>query len=213
MLAPVHSTHLLAKLGIRHGFFTRQGGASVGVYGSLNCGYGSGDMRDIVHANRAAVAGYMGVPHAPQSHLLTAHQVHSATAILVETPWAPDRQPKADAMVTRTPGIALGALAADCTPVLFADAEARVVGAAHAGWRGALGGVLEATLDLMVRAGARRDHIVAAVGPCIGPAAYEVGPEFEAEFIEAYLKGIRYKIGPDEQAGAKLFLEKLKQSL
>ncbi|MEQ1710448.1 MAG: peptidoglycan editing factor PgeF [Hyphomicrobium sp.] len=166
--------------GIRHGFFTREGGVSSGIYKSLNCGLGSNDSRDAVMENRARVARHLG---APRSEVVTVHQTHSATAIVIDAPLARDNLPKADAIVTRTPGLVIGALAADCTPVLFADPEARVVGAAHAGWRGATGGVLEATIAAMVSAGAVQARIRAAVGPCINQSAYEVGPEFEAAVL------------------------------
>ena len=179
MLTPTLSLALSALPSIGHGFYGRAGGVSAGFYGSLNCGLGSGDTRAKVLENRARVAAHLGTS---ADKLLTCHQVHSATAVLVDAPWAPDAQPKADALVTRTPGLALGVLAADCTPVLFADPVARVIAAAHAGWRGALGGVLEATLDTMERAGAARGRVIAAVGPCISQDAYEVGPEFEAAF-------------------------------
>lgn len=173
----------LAEIGtIGHGFFTREGGVSGGIYGSLNCGAGSADERSAVLENRARVAERLGTTG---DRLVTCHQVHSADAVVVETPWPMGQNPKADALVTNRKGIALGALAADCAPVLFADPEAGVIGAAHAGWKGALGGVLEATLEAMVRLGARRGRVRAALGPCIGPEAYEVGPEFEARFLAA----------------------------
>lgn len=162
----------------RHGFFTRRGGASSGVFEGLNCGYGSTDQTDIVHINRARVADAMGV--APD-HLVGVHQVHSATVVEVTAP-LPEK-PKADAMVTKTPGIALSVLSADCQPVLFADARAGVIGAAHAGWRGALDGVLDATVDAMVLLGAERQNISAVIGPCISQSAYEVGPEFFEDFL------------------------------
>lgn len=163
---------------VRHGFFGRKGGVSQGLYATLNAGPGSGDDPAAVAENRARIAAAMG---AGAERLLTLHQVHSARAIRVEGPW-PSERPQADAMVTATPGLALTALSADCAPVLFADAEARVIGAAHAGWRGALGGVLEACVAEMVRAGAQTARIVAVVGPCIHRASYEVGPEFRAAF-------------------------------
>lgn len=165
--------------GIGHGFFTRAGGVSEGLYASLNCGLGSGDAAEAVRENRGRVAGRLGVEH---ERLLTAYQVHSPTAVTVEGPWQGER-PDADALVTATPGLAVGVLTADCAPVLFADAEARVVGAAHAGWKGALTGVLEAAVDAMERLGARRARIAAAVGPCIAQASYEVGPEFAGTFL------------------------------
>lgn len=166
--------------GISHGFFTRQGGVSSGCYGSLNCGLGTTDAPACVGENRARVARSLG---ADPAHVVTLYQVHSATAVIVDKPVASGALPKADALVTRTPGLVVGALAADCTPVLFADPYAKVVAAAHAGWRGTLKGVLDAALSAMQSLGAERSRICAAIGPCIGPAAYEVGPEFEAEFL------------------------------
>ena len=160
-----------------HGFFTRKGGASSGIFAGLNCGTGSSDQAEIVAINRTRVAEAMGV--GPQA-LVTVHQVHSADAIPVTGPLA-DR-PQADALVTATPGVLLGVLTADCQPVLFHDAAAGVVGAAHAGWRGAVEGVLEATIDAMERLGAQRANIHAVIGPTISQAAYEVGPEFFDRF-------------------------------
>ena len=170
-----------ALAGVRHGFLTRRGGVSEGIYGSLNCGQGSGDDRARVVENRRRGLAALDAEDAP---LCTVYQVHSPTAVTVTEPWAPGEGPKADAMVTDRPGIALGVLTADCAPVLFADRRAGVVGAAHAGWRGALTGVLPATVEAMEALGADRAAIVAAVGPCIGKAAYEVGPEFPAPFLE-----------------------------
>ncbi len=163
---------------IRHGFFTREGGVSEGLYASLNCGLGSADAREAVTENRGRVARRLG---STPGRLLTVHQVHSPVALIVEEPW-PSAPPKADAMVTRTPGLAIGALSADCAPLLLADREAKVVAAAHAGWRGAIGGVIEATLDAMETIGARRDRIAAVIGPSISQGAYEVGREFRASF-------------------------------
>ncbi len=182
MLRPITSAALSALPGIRHGFFTRAGGVSGGVYDNLNCGLGSRDARANVLENRARVAAHLGTTGA---RLLTCYQVHSATAVAATMPWAPDGQPTADALVTTTPGLALGALAADCTPILFADPQARVVAAAHAGWKGALGGVIAATVAAMVEHGAKPNRLIAAVGPCIGQDNYEVGPEFEAQFLAA----------------------------
>ncbi len=164
----------------RHGFFTRRGGASSGVFEGLNCGYGSSDQNDIVSINRTRVAEAMLV--APED-LATVHQVHSSDVVTV-TGEPCDGTIKADAMVTAARGRALAVLTADCQPVLFADAEANIIGAAHAGWKGALNGVLEATLDAMERIGARRDQIRAVIGPSISQAAYEVGPEFRATFVD-----------------------------
>ncbi|MCB1372012.1 MAG: peptidoglycan editing factor PgeF [Rhodobacteraceae bacterium] len=166
---------------VRHGFFTRRGGASSGIFAGLNCGPGSGDQREAVAMNRMRVAGAMGV--APQ-RLLSLHQIHSAE-VVVAGPEGWVERPRADAAVTAEPGIALSVLTADCAPVLFADRAAGVIGAAHAGWRGALDGVLEATLLAMERLGATRDAIAAAVGPTISQRAYEVGPEFAHRFIDA----------------------------
>ena len=165
---------------IRHGFFTREGGVSKGIYASLNCGYGSNDERDAVRENRARIASSLSVE---REKLLTAYQIHSARVVEVTQPWTPEAAPEADAMVTAEPNIALGILTADCAPVLFADKEARVIGAAHAGWKGATGGVLEATINAMEKLGAKRQTIAAAVGPCISQEAYEVGPEFHAAFM------------------------------
>ncbi len=156
---------------LRHGFFTRRGGASSGVFAGLNCGAGSSDQREIVAINRARVASAMAV--APEN-LLGVHQVHSADVVTVT---APGVFGKADALVTDVPGLALSVLTADCMPVLLADAEAGVIAAVHAGWRGALAGVLEATLDAMESLGADRAETVAVIGPCISQRAYEVGPE------------------------------------
>lgn len=163
----------------RHGFFTRKGGASSGIFSGLNCGTGSSDQAEIVAINRARVAHAMGL--APEQ-LQTVHQVHSADVQVVTAAGEPPL--KADAMVTATAGVALGILTADCQPVLFADAEAGVIGAAHAGWRGAKDGILEATVAAMEGLGARRQAISAVIGPCISQAAYEVGPEFFETFTD-----------------------------
>jgi len=172
----------------QHGFFTRKGGASSGIYEGLNCGFGSDDQADCVEINRARVAAAMDVT---PDHLLSLHQIHSADVLHVTGPLTRPL-PKADAMVTDTPGLAIGALSADCQPVLFADDQARVVGAAHAGSRGALGGVLEATIDAMVKLGATRENIAAVIGPSISQEAYEVGPEFRNEFLAQNLDYARF---------------------
>lgn len=161
----------------RHGFFTRRGGASSGIFAGLNCGTGSSDQTEIVAINRARVAEAMGL--GPEA-LVTVHQVHSARALPVTGPLS--IRPEADAMVTATPGVLLAVLTADCQPVLFEDPEARVIGAAHAGWRGSVDGVLEATIEAMEALGARRSRINAVIGPTISQAAYEVGPEFFDRF-------------------------------
>jgi YfiH family protein len=166
---------------LRHGFFTRLGGASSGVFEGLNCGLGSSDQSEVVQINRARAAKAM---QADADALRGVHQVHSARAVAA-TFDKPDKPPEADAIVTDQPGLVLAILTADCAPVLFADHAAGVIGAAHAGWRGALGGVLEATLEAMEELGAQRGDIVAAIGPTIGPAAYEVGPEFMETFLDA----------------------------
>ncbi len=165
---------------LRHGFFTRKGGASSGIFSGLNCGPGSTDLSDAVAINRTRVAHALG---AQPEHLITLHQVHSADVLHVQTAPTSGPPPKGDAMVTATPGIVLGILTADCQPVLFADPAAGVIGAAHAGWRGALTGVLEATIDGMERLGAHRRTICAVIGPTISQPAYEVGPEFVASFV------------------------------
>ncbi|MCT4369865.1 peptidoglycan editing factor PgeF [Yangia mangrovi] len=164
---------------LRHGFFTRKGGASSGVFAGLNCGPGSSDQREIVAINRTRVAQAMEVPN---ESLVTVSQVHSAKVVTVTGPVS-DPRPEADGLVTREPGIALAVLTADCQPVLFADAEAGVIGAAHAGWRGAQAGVLEETIDAMLALGASREGIRAVIGPTISQRAYEVGPEFLGEFM------------------------------
>jgi YfiH family protein len=189
MLEPYSADCLTVLPGISHGFFTRQGGTSRGIYQSLNCGAGSNDDRVSVLQNRARVAHHLGSPH---GDVVTLYQVHSATALVVNSPVSREDLPKADALVTKTRGLAIGVLTADCTPVLFADAKAGVVGAAHAGWRGALGGIVEATVAAMEGLGARHSNIRAAVGPCISQRAYEVGPEFEAEFLAKDLAFARF---------------------
>ncbi|MFZ1414870.1 MAG: peptidoglycan editing factor PgeF [Defluviicoccus sp.] len=171
---------LASTAGIRHAFFTRLGGVSAGLYASLNCGLGSADDPACVQENRVrAMAVLCPAQPAP---LMTAHQVHSARAVVVEAPVPAAATPQADGLVTRTRGMALGILTADCAPVLFADADAGVIGAAHAGWRGAKAGIVEATLTAMESLGAALERIVAAVGPTIGPQSYEVGAEFRSAF-------------------------------
>lgn len=165
---------------VRHAFFTREGGVSADVFAALNCGFGSGDEPGRVARNRALAMARLGLA---ADRLATAYQCHSATVAVVEGPWRHGEAPRVDGLVTRIPGIALGILTADCAPVLFADPGAGVIGAAHAGWRGALGGVLEATLARMEEFGAARQRVQAGIGPCIGPLSYEVGPEFPAPFL------------------------------
>ena len=177
---PITADCLADVGGITHGFFTREGGVSEGIYAGLNCGAGSKDDRARVHENRERVARRLGTGG---GKLVTCYQIHSADALIVTEPWTFATMPRADGLVTNLPGIAVGALAADSAPVLFADPEARVVAAAHAGWKGAIGGILEATIATMQRLGARPGRIRAALGPCLGPDNYEVGPEFEARFL------------------------------
>jgi YfiH family protein len=167
--------------GVQHRFFTRRGGVSAGLYSSLNCGYGSGDRPDNVRENRRRAAAEFGLG---EGDLQTLHQIHSTEVLTVaDERWTSPGAPRADALVTDRPGVVLGVLAADCAPVLFADGSAGVIGAAHAGWKGALGGVVDTTIAAMEKLGARRERVHAAVGPCIGRDSYEVGPEFPAPFL------------------------------
>ena len=175
----IEAPELSSHSSVRHAFFTRQGGVSEGVYASLNGGLGSSDDPARVAENRRRMIEQLAL--APNA-LVSVHQIHSPDVVVIERPWSRDVRPRADGMATRTTGVALAITTADCGPVLFADPEAPVVGAAHAGWRGALDGVLEATLAAMATLGARRDRIVAVLGPTIGADAYEVGPEFVAQF-------------------------------
>ena len=179
MLEPIIA-ECLTGAGVRHGFFTREGGVSAGIYAGLNCGFGSSDAHESVAENRRRVAACL-MPSA--SSVLTVHQVHSALAVVVERDIARGDLPKVDGLVTKTRGLVIGALAADCAPVLFADHEAGVIGAAHAGWRGAVGGIVEATVAAMESIGARRERIAACVGPCINQRNYEVGEGFKADLV------------------------------
>lgn len=176
------STALEALPRVRHGFFGREGGVSHAPYASLNCGPGSHDEAGRVADNRARVARTLGVE---STHLLSAYQIHSPVCVRVDRPFTDDDRPKADALVTATAGLALGVLTADCAPVLLADADAGVIGAAHAGWKGAVGGVLQATIAAMESLGGVRARIVAAIGPCIRQPSYEVGPEFRTAALAA----------------------------
>lgn len=194
MLSPIEADRLSILPGIRHGFFTRQGGISRGLYASLNCGQGSKDDPVAVVENRARVAAHLG---GFGDDVQTVYQTHSATALAVDRLTPRDRIPPADGLVTRTRGLVIGILTADCAPVLLADAEAGVVGAAHAGWRGALGGILEATVAAMEGLGADRSRIFAAVGPSIGAPCYEVGPEFVAAFEAAEPENARFFAVPE----------------
>lgn len=197
MLSPLQADNLSMLDGIRHGFFTRQGGSSRGLYASLNCGPGSKDDAVAVVENRARVAAHLGSSH---DDVQTVYQIHSGNAVAVDQLQARDTLPKADGIATRTRGLAIGVLTADCAPVLFADADAKVVGAAHAGWRGALGGILEATVAAMEELGAQRSQIFAALGPAIGPKSYEVGPEFVTQFELADAANGRFFTIPKDRA-------------
>lgn len=190
-MTPINAP-ILALPGIRHGFFTRQGGASGGIYASLNCGPGSGDDQAHVHENRVRVAAHFG--QGPE-RLLTLYQTHSADTVVVRAPW--EKGPEADALATAMPGLILCILTADCGPVLLADPKARVIGAAHAGWKGALSGIVESVVTAMESLGAARGNIRAALGPCMGVASYQVGPEFVARFAESVAGHERFFTGPD----------------
>ena len=165
---------------VKHAFFTRRGGVSSGSFQSLNCGFGAGDGPDSVTRNREIAMARLGLP---ADRLATCYQIHSARVVTVESPWPRGTAPRADGMVTRLPDIALGILTADCTPILFHDPVARVIGAAHGGWRGALAGIVEATVEQMEALGAVRSCIRAGIGPCIAQNSYEVGPEFPRQFL------------------------------
>ncbi|WP_269930627.1 peptidoglycan editing factor PgeF [Aminobacter sp. HY435] len=199
---PVRSNSLASAEanGIRHGFFTRIGGVSEGIYKGLNIGVGSDDDQSLVTENRRRVASWMGV--APD-HLLSLYQVHSPDVIVATGPFSGAR-PKADAIVTNRPGLALGASSADCGPVLFADPQARVIGAAHAGWKGAFTGVLENTVAAMEGLGAQRERIIAVLGPSISAANYEVGPEFVARFTDHDADNAQY-FAPSQNPGHSMF--------
>lgn len=176
----IEASDLKSATNLRHGFFTRKGGHSDGLFTSLNCGFGSGDDKPTVAKNRDTAGEALGVAG---SHLQTVWQWHSPDVILAQAPWDPLAPPKGDAIVTTKRGLAIAVLTADCAPLLFADAQAGVIGAAHAGWKGALAGVSDATITAMEQQGARRQHITAVIGPTISQPAYEVGPEFPAPFI------------------------------
>jgi YfiH family protein len=201
MTQPLHA-HTLTKLpGIRHAFFTRAGGVSGGVYASLNAGVGSNDDPIRVAENRARMAAAMGVT---PERFLTCYQIHSPDVVVAAEPWTAEVRPRADAIVTTAPGLAIGVSTADCGPVLFADAEARVIGAAHAGWRGALGGVTDQTIVTMERLGASRARIVAALGPMIRQPNYETGADLRDRFVAAGPKNARF-FRPGERDGHFMF--------
>lgn len=200
--APMLQARSLAKLArVRHAFFTRAGGVSQGVYASLNGGVGSDDAPTKVGENRVRMAAALGVA---LDHLLTPYQIHSPDVVVVDEPWPGSARPRADAIVTRVAGLAIGVSTADCGPLLLADAEAGVVGAVHAGWRGALNGVIEAAVDAMERQGAKRARITAALGPTIRQANYEVGPEFVERFLAADCTNARF-FKPSPRPGHAMF--------
>ena len=196
----IEAPELSAHAGMRHALFTRVCGVSEGLYASLNGGLGSQDAPERVAENRARMCARLGLP---PDRLVSLYQVHSAEVVTVEAPFAEER-PKADAMVTRVPGLALGIATADCGPILFADPENGVVGAAHAGWKGALTGVIGATVSAMEALGARRSRIVAVLGPTIGQASYEVGPDFVARF-RSDAPGMERFLGPGTRPGHAQF--------
>ena len=192
---------LAAVPGLRHAFFTREGGVSTGLYESLNGGVGSDDNPDHVTENRRRMAEHVGV--AP-SHFLTAFQIHSPDVAVATAPWDVEQRPRVDAMVTNVPGLALGVTAADCGPILFVDPNARVIGAAHSGWKGAIGGVLENTIAAMEKLGASRGNLIAAIGPLIRQASYEVGAEFVTQFTASDKNNARFFV-PSTRADHAMF--------
>lgn len=193
--------HLSSVPNIKHGFFTRKGGVSEGLYASLNCGPGSGDDVETVMQNRARVMAELCMK--PEA-LCVAHQIHSAKAVMVDTPWHWKASPQADALVTNKPGIALGVLTADCLPILMADSENRVIAAVHAGWKGAFDGVIEAALAAMHQLGADTRYVAATIGPAIAQKSYEVGGEFHARFIQQDIQNERFFM-PSSHDGRHLF--------
>lgn len=199
MSLPVIQSATLAAAGVKHAFFTRNGGVSEGVYATLNGGVGSSDERAHVAENRRRMAETLGV--APE-RLLVPFQIHSPDCLIVDAPWA--ERPRCDGLATATPGLALGVTGADCGMVLFADPKAAVVGACHSGWKGALTGVVEATISAMERLGAKRADTIVALGPTIGPASYEVGPEFVAQFTAQSPDHARF-FTPSVKDGHKMF--------
>lgn len=195
------SSLLLAVPGLRHAFFTREGGVSNGIYASLNGGVGSKDDPAHVAENRSRMAEELNVE---PTHFLTAFQVHSPDVVVATEPWDAASRPHADAMVTKTPGLALGVSAADCGPILFVDPQARVIGAAHSGWKGAISGVLESTISAMEGLGAARSNVIAAIGPLIRQPSYEVGAEFVTRFAEADADNTAFFV-PSSRANHSMF--------
>lgn len=197
----IEAHNLIRNPDIRHGFFTREGGYSTGDYSGLNCIYGTGDDPQKVRRNRAHIATALGLE---PEQLVTPYQHHSADVVVVTEPWVREDAPKADGLVSNRPGVAIGITTADCAPVLFADPEAQVIGAAHAGWRGAIGGVTDQILREMEALGARRERIAVAVGPTISGANYEVGPEFHEQFIAEDPSNTRF-FRPSDRDGHFMF--------
>lgn len=200
-IADVETSPALQSSGLAHGFFTRRGGVSSGIYESLNIGLGSDDDRARVLENRAQVAAWLGIDAAL---LVSPHQIHSADVITVTGPFAEGARREADALVTATPGLAIGIATADCGPVLFADMEAGVIGAAHSGWKGAVSGILENTVTAMEALGAARTRVAAVLGPTISRSAYEVGPEFVDRFLAQDAANSRY-FTPSANDGRSMF--------
>ena len=194
MLRPITSP-LIDNNAFAHAFFTRQGGVSQGIYGGLNVGIGSNDDRAHVHENRNRASGYFGIQ---PDKLISPWQVHSPDTVIVDRPFEGER-PKADGIVTATPGISIAVVTADCGPILFADSKRRIIGAAHAGWKGALYGVIESTIAAMESLGSKRENIVAVLGPSISQKNYEVGSEFVANFVDAAQTNQRYFIASQKQ--------------
>jgi YfiH family protein len=199
-LTPVQSSELSNMKGIEHAFFTRKGGVSNGIYAGLNAGLGSGDDRAHVVENRNRMANFLNVAH---DKIASPYQVHSPDAIVTSHAWQ-DNRPQADGVVTNTPGLALGIVTADCGPVLFADADAGVIGACHAGWKGAVGGVMENTIAQMETLGAKRKNTVAILGPCISQENYEVGPDFPNPFLQLDAENARYFV-PSKKTDHHMF--------
>jgi YfiH family protein len=187
--------------GVRHAFFTREGGVSSGIYASLNGGTGSSDSADNIHENRTRMAAALGCT---PDRFLTAYQIHSPQVVVADSAWTRDQRPRADAIVTATPGLAIGISTADCAPILFADADARVIGAAHAGWKGALAGVIQATIATMETLGAERARIRAALGPMIRQPSYEVGADLISKFVAADAGNARF-FAPAARPGHAMF--------
>ena len=197
----ITASELNANTNIKHGFFTRRDGVSHGVFRGLNCGYGSGDTPAHIDQNRSVAMAKLGLS---RQNLNTVYQIHSADVVVAQKAWARDDRPKADAIVTNQPGLAVGIMTADCTPVLFSDPNAGIVGAAHAGWRGAIGGVLAATVEKIEEMGGDRSQVIAVVGPCIHQSSYEVGPDFHTSFLQENPANERYFV-PSEKARHQLF--------